>query len=287
MSRRTGILLLLLAGVMWSLSGIAVKLADAPPLWFAGLRSLGAALVLLPMALRNGGWPRGSVMGTCVVAHTVMVGTLIAAMTVGTAAQGILLQYVGPVVCALLGYALVGRTLRRNVRFGLIAAVVGVGVMVFADGVPSDFTPLLLGTASGLAYGSVIFLLERIDAVTDGPVDAFKIVLLNNAGSAAVLLPIAAGVDAMPGVAVTVFILGVGVVQMAIPYVLFQHGIRTVVPVAAALIVLIEPVLNPTLVWAFHGEAMTVGTIIGGTVLLFAAGLAATGREPATPPPAR
>jgi drug/metabolite transporter, DME family len=60
--------------------------------------------------------------------------------------------------------------------------------------------------------------------------------------------------------------------QMALPYVLFARSLSHVSPTEAAIITLIEPLLNP--VWAYllspETDVPTWWTILGGSVLLAA-----------------
>src|SRR5438094_880206 len=74
------------------------------------------------------------------------------------------------------------------------------------------------------------------------------VVLLTNLGAVAVLLPMAlAGHVATAPAGKVGVVLAVGVVQLAVPYALFQFALRRVTPVDASLLTLLEPVLNP--VW--------------------------------------
>src|SRR5262249_50284035 len=59
-----------------------------------------------------------------------------------------------------------------------------------------------------------------------------------------------------------------GAIQMGIPYVLFARGLRQIGAPEASLLALLEPALNPILVFLFHGEQPTAPTIVGGVFLL-------------------
>jgi drug/metabolite transporter (DMT)-like permease len=63
-----------------------------------------------------------------------------------------------------------------------------------------------------------------------------------------------------------------GAVQMALPYWLFTRGLRSVTAPEAAIITLIEPLLNP--VWAYlitpAKDTPTPPTIVGGCLILLA-----------------
>jgi drug/metabolite transporter (DMT)-like permease len=52
--------------------------------------------------------------------------------------------------------------------------------------------------------------------------------------------------------------------------VLFIKGLRTVPTTDAALITLVEPILNPIWVWLFVGEVPRLSTIVGGVLIVLA-----------------
>ena len=57
-------------------------------------------------------------------------------------------------------------------------------------------------------------------------------------------------------------------IQMAIPYILFARGLRTLGAPEASLLALLEPALNPVLVLLVTGERPAGATIVGGLFLL-------------------
>ena len=96
----------------------------------------------------------------------------------------------------------------------------------------------------------------------------------NLAGAAALGLWILAtrGAIPVPSVSQTPVLIAFGVVQMAIPYVLFARGLRSIGAPEASLIALVEPVLNPIWVVLVTGERPTPATLVGG--LFLASGVA-------------
>ena len=63
-------------------------------------------------------------------------------------------------------------------------------------------------------------------------------------------------------------LLAFGVIQMALPYVLFARGLREVGTAEAGLIALVEPILNPIWVVLVVGERPAIPTLVGGLLLL-------------------
>src|SRR5262245_39335582 len=83
--RRAGIAMLIAASVLWSLSGLAVKLAGMNALAFAMWRSLAGAVALgVAVWFAPGRWPSARAMVPTVIVYTAVVSLLLAAMTLGT-----------------------------------------------------------------------------------------------------------------------------------------------------------------------------------------------------------
>jgi drug/metabolite transporter (DMT)-like permease len=64
-----------------------------------------------------------------------------------------------------------------------------------------------------------------------------------------------------------------GLVQHGVPYALFIRGLRMLPVSEAAILSLLEPVLNPIWVVLFLGEVPSETTIAGGALILGAVGV--------------
>jgi drug/metabolite transporter (DMT)-like permease len=277
--RAVGVLILIVTSILWSLSGVVVKLVAIEPVPFAFWRSLAAGLVVvLLIPLSRDRLPDWRWMLLAVGIYTAVVSLLIIAMTRSTAAAGILLQYTGPAFCALLAWILQRRRISARTWLAVGIALGGVAIMVFGGEFPQGWVGPVCGILSGAAFGALILVLEKLDRLAGGRANPFAIVAMNNLGCAAVLWVICA-IWSIP-VAVQswqlAMVLGCGVVQLGIPYVLFQLGLRRVSPVDASLLILLEPVLNPVWVWLAMGERPDAATFVGGAAILAAMVLEAT-----------
>src|SRR5262245_12708857 len=124
-SRATGIALLILTSVLWSLSGVVVKWVAIAPVAFAFWRAFGAGVAVLPLVgLSRQPWPRGVWLLISIGLYTAVVSLLITAMTRSSAAAGILLQYTGPAFCALLAWGLQGRHIHARTWLAIAIALV-------------------------------------------------------------------------------------------------------------------------------------------------------------------
>src|SRR5687767_11814606 len=271
--RSAGVIMLLVASVLWSLSGLAVKLAAMDALAFAMWRSLAGAVALgIALWFAPGRWPRAKWMIPTVLTYTAVVSLLLAAMTLGTAARGILLQYTGPVFCALFAWIFQRRRIGPYTAAALLVAGIGIAVMIAGAPAGGGWIGPTCGLLSGVAFGALILLLEKVNRSGDGEVNPIAITFLNNAG-AAVILVILCLVSSTPllgdGKQMTI-VMVTGVIQLAIPYALFQIALKRVEPVDASLLILLEPVLNPIRVALVFPERPDWPTVVGGAAILAA-----------------
>ncbi len=253
------------AALLWSTSGLFVK---SPPLAalplenrgpaLACYRALAVAVGLLPLVSRSSiRWHPGLL--PMVVSFAVMNLLFVTAMTRTTAAAAVFLQYTSTAWAFLLGALLHAEPIRRMNLVCLVFALLGIGWIVIGEWHSNYLVGNLLGLGSGLAYAGVIVSLRRLRQE-----DAVWLVVLNHLVAGLCLLPwVATHFVPMTALQWTLAA-GLGVVQMGIPYVLFARGLRNVTVQEAALITLLEPILNPLWVWLFWGEPVPATTLVGG-----------------------
>ena len=61
-----------------------------------------------------------------------------------------------------------------------------------------------------------------------------------------------------------------GTFQIGLAYYLMSRAMRTLTALDTAVLLLIEPLLNPTFVWLVHGETPTALALTGGALVLAA-----------------
>ncbi len=255
-----GRLMLVAAAVGWSLSGVIIKSADLGALSIAFSRSLVAALCLAPLA-----WKRRQPLDWgnlwLALAYAGSVILLVAATKATTAANAILLQYTAPVFVFLLAIPLLGERPGRADWAGLVLTMTGVG-WIFAGAGQADGLGVGLGLASGLAFGMLILLQRRYRHK-----DPYWLLGINNGVVVLLLLPwLGPEPEAASGEVLLMLLMGV--VQLGIPYLLFFKALQRVPAGEAALITLLEPLLNPIWVALVVGELPSPSTKIGGAIVL-------------------
>lgn len=264
---RTGVMLLLAAAVLWSINGVLIKVLHGSGQggWtIAAYRSFFAAIALTPLALRR--WKpiadRKWVAAT-ILFFSAMCVTFVVATTKTSAANAIVLQYTAPAWVFLVSPALLAERASRRQWVSLCASMGGVAVIFFSQ-FRTDAAGLSIGLASGLVFGMQSVLFRKVRAV-----DPVVLAWLTCAGSGLLLLPLATAIDGFtltPGAAA--WLIGMGVVQFGLPYVLYSAGIARTTAQQAILIVLLEPVLNPMWVWLVIREQPHAGTLLGGALIV-------------------
>ena len=263
------IVALVVCAALWSLNGPLIKLLDregVPGVTIACYRSLLGALVFVPFARRklatlgrvHPGWPIASV-----ITFTVMTAAFVIATTMTAAANVIILQYTSPIWVFLLAPLLLKERPGWGEGLVLLIAMAGIGVILTGN-LQTGALGLFVALLSGLGYGTLTVLLRGMRAVSPTVVAA-----LNAAGSGLVLIvPVLVwGTFSLTGNQWLLMLL-LALVQFTLPYILFSWALQRIEAHRAALIVLLETVLNPLWTFLLVGEVPPTPTLWGGPLIL-------------------
>jgi len=267
-----GRLLIALAAILWSTSGAFNKILtgqtflglDTPeiqPLQIAFGRVLFAGMVLVP-TIRRRDIAFRPMMIAMAISFAVMNGTFIWAMSVGTAANAIVLQYTAPMWMYLASVCWLGEAADRRSLAALALGLVGIGVIFAGGWQGGQLKVVVIALISGLGFAAVmIFLRVLRDA------SSRWLTVVNHVFGGLALLPLIVTLP-LPSPAQIAFLFVYGAVQMGIPYWLVARGLRSVSPQEAGTITLLEPILNP--LWAFLvvSEVPSKFELIGGGFIL-------------------
>ena len=267
---------ILLAAVLWSLSGAFTKVLTRPTVLglnepeltgpvIAFCRVLFAGLACVP-TLRRRDLSFRPAMLAMVACFAAMNALFVQAMAEGTAANAILLQYTAPMWMYLASVCWLGEPADRRSSVALVFGLLGIGVIVASGGGAAELPVIGLGLGSGVAYAGVVIGLRVLRHASSR-----WLTVLNHLGAALALLPFLWYlVPPRPAAGQLAFLVFFGVVQMALPYWLMARGLRVVSPQEAGAITLLEPLLNP--LWAYlvapETETPTSFTIVGGALIL-------------------
>ncbi len=270
----TGVALVVVAALMWSLMSLAIRLIEGADTWQVLFwRSAGMVPVLVAIILvRSGGLWRplravglaGVIGGAGLVAA--FAGAIFAIQTT-TVANAVFLYAASPFLAAIFGWLI----LREKVAPATWAAIglAGVGIFLMVReglslGMGKGSVAALL-SAAGFAAFTLALRWRRLGdmypALLIGALMSMAVaamVTLSGGGTLAVSLH-----DAGLALAAGAVLLGMGLA-------LYTLGSRAVPAAELTLLAMIEVLLAPVWVWMVVGETASPGTWIGGAVLLAA-----------------
>ena len=263
-----GRLLIVAAAILWSLGGVVAKgLKPLDGVTIAFYRSLFAGLALLPFIPRSK-WVIRPAMFPIFIIFGTMVGLYLSAISLTTAANAILLQYSCVFWTVPLGVLFLKERIDRQSLVASLVASAGIAaIVVFGrKGTSGEGLGIAYGLVSGLGYATVIVAFRAMRDVDSGWLSA-----VCNLGGAATLgayALVASNGLMTPSTGQLPVLAAFGVIQMAIPYLLFAKGLQTVGAAEAGLLSLLEPILSPIWVVLAHGEKPARFTLVGGAILL-------------------
>ena len=272
---RRGVVLVLSAGVCWSLAGIAIRLIEAASVWqIVFYRSLALApFLLLVIALRGNGGPfrairaagASGVVGGGALAIA-FFGSIFALQTT-TVANAVFLFASAPFMTAVLGIVFLREPVRRATWITMTVAIVGMAVMVtggLAFGRWSGNAAALL-SALGFAVFTIALRWKKTE-------DMMPAVFLAGVFSVIAASAVCIATDQwfllpLRDVAIA---LGLGVFQLGAGLALYTAGSKAIPAGELALLSMGEVVLSPLWVWLFLSETVSLYTLAGGAILLMA-----------------
>jgi DME family drug/metabolite transporter len=270
----TGVALVVLAAVSWSLTGLAIRQIGTPEPWaILFWRSVGVLPVLGAVIL----WTRGGLLGP--MRRAGLAGVIggfslvfafsgsIYALQATTVANAVFLFAASPFIAAALGWLVLGERVHPLTWACMGVAITGMYVMV-REGLSMGAGP---GNAAALlsAFGFACFTLTlRWGRLSDMMPATFLGGVFSAVAAAAITLG-SGGTLIMPApdIAVSLFM---GAFLLAAGLTLYTFGSKALRAADLTLLSNIEVLLGPFWVWLILGETAGTATLMGGLVLLAA-----------------
>ncbi|MFF8541279.1 DMT family transporter [Streptomyces werraensis] len=296
-----GLTLALVSAVAFGGSGVAAKPlieAGLDPLHVVWLRVAGAALVMLPLAVRHRALLRrrpALLAGFGLFAVAGVQACYFAAISRIPVGVALLVEYLAPAL--VLGWVrfVQRRPVTRAAAVGVVLAVGGLAcvVEVWAG---LGFDALGLALALGAACCQVgYFVLSDQGSDSEESPDPLGVIAYGLLIGAAVLTVVArpwsmdwsvlTGTAAMDGTPVAAFLLLGWIVLVATvaAYVTGVVSVRRLSPQVAGVVACLEAVIATVLAWVLLGEHLSAPQIVGGVVVLAGALIAQSSAPAMTP----
>lgn len=282
--RATAIAQALLVTFLWSTSWVLIKVGlsdlELPPLSFAGLRYLLAALILLPFgvnawrAVSRDGIRRGPLAGAVVlgiVLYAVTQGAQFAALVQLPAVAVALVLSATPVLVALA-------SVRSGERAGTLQVAGSIALLI---GTAIYLGPLDLGAGGGLglAIAAVGLLANAAAAILGRSLardhlahlgGAIGLTSLSMTVGAVVLLGVGLVVEGVPNLAPRAWLIigWLAAVNTAFAFTLWNHSLRTLTALESSVINNLMLGEIAVLAWIFLGETLDQREMLGLVIAL-------------------
>ena len=278
-------ILILFAGLCWSLSGIGVRLISDANVWQIVLyRSISMSFFLggvvyhmtsenpIKIALEKGlvGWVCGFALVLSYVAG-------IYALQTTSVANTLLLFSTAPFQTAIIARLYLGEMVNWRTWCAIGISLLGVLIMVGGQ----ENTHHIIGDIAALsaAFGFAVFTISMRKGRNE---DMMPAVFWSGVLCVPVMVLICMYTGTPLGIAPKdAFIaLLLGVIQMGLGLLLFTIGSKTLPAAHLTLLALSEVFFAPLWVWLFLNERIPLQTLIGGGVILFAIIWNVVGKNP-------
>jgi drug/metabolite transporter (DMT)-like permease len=288
-----GLGLALASAVAFGGSGVAAKPlieAGLDPLHVVWLRVAGAALVMLPLAVRHRALVRrrpALLAGFGLLAVAGVQACYFAAISRIPVGVALLVEYLAPAL--VLGWVrfVQRRPVTRAAALGVVLAVGGLACVVEVwSGLRFDALGLLLALGAACCQVGYFVLSDQGSDSGEGAPDPLGVIAYGLLVGAAVLTLVArpwgmdwsvlTGTARMDGTPVAAWVLLGWIVLVAtvVAYVTGVLAVRRLSPPVAGVVACLEAVIATVLAWVLLGEHLSAPQLAGGAVVLVGAFIA-------------
>jgi drug/metabolite transporter (DMT)-like permease len=278
-SRRTGILFIAVAALLWSTGGIGIKYVADSALKVTFYRSVFAAITLFLVFPRHMRVRPTPAFLVAIVCYGACLTTFVIATKLTTAANAIFLQYAGVVWVLLLSPARAARRMQRRDVIAIVVAMTGMALFFVGKFEARGMSGNAMALLSSIFFATVLLALRREHEKSRAAVTWGNVVL------ATAMFPFVSNDLALTTKSLLAMLF-LGVFQIGIAYAFFVKGLQYVTATQASLTGMLEPIANPIWVLLFLGEKPSAYAIAGGVIVLVAIGWHTMNGEPATELPA-
>ncbi len=263
---KQAVIYMAVCSLLWSISGLFIKLIPWHSLIITGLRSLIALLVVACYILFAG-------LKLRINRHTVLTGLFlfltlaffVSATKLTTSTNAIVLQYCAPIFIILIN-ALVYKQRPRNKDLFAVLVCTGGMLLCFMDQFSGNGNLLgdLFGVMSGIML-SIFFVLGSRSSSLDNSISS---VFIGHSITILFSIPFFFLYPPTFTAEPILYVVILGVFQLGVPYILYGRASRHAPPLVCSLIGLLEPIFNPVWVFIGVGEVPSVFAIAGGLLVV-------------------
>ena len=261
--------MMVICAVLWSTSGVVMKYIDWSPFLIGGGRAIFSTTIVGISVYISGYKLKVTKKCVCSAAASfINVVLYIAGNKLTTAANSIVLQYTAPIFILVITAFVLKKKLKKIEVSMILLATFGI-ILFFMDKLDTNG---MVGNILSVLSGLFLAIMMVLNGIIEDDGERMTGILLGHGSLALIGTPI--GLMLTDSANITTFpillVVYLGVFQMGLSYVIYGRVAGKISPVAASLISMIEPMLNPVLVALIYGEIPGFWAIIGAIIIILA-----------------
>lgn len=279
---------IIIAMIIWGSLGIFVKNINLPSMEIAFLRAVIASIIyiiynIFAKKAKSNSYSRNNLI--LLIVSGIAIGfnwvLLFQSYKFTTISNSTLSYYFAPVFVVLLSPVVLKEKLTSKKLFAITGAMLGLFLILSSQSTASStaynhIKGLSYGLAAAALYASVMLLNNYIKGIS-----GFERTIIQLSASALVLLPfvIFRGEMHIDSPKSLIFILILGIVHTAVPYLLYFSALKDINVQNAAVLSYLDPISALILGTMFLNEPIGMWQIIGGALVLISAFVAENSRS--------
>ena len=270
-SQRKGLIYISFTALLWSSSGLFIKLLTLDAFQISFYRSGIAALTVLTVSLLKTKKLKFETDFSSNLTAVFFAGILIffvLATKMTTAANAIFLQFTAPIYLLILEPLILKIKFEPKNLITILITVCGMVLFFFGKLDIGNIYGNVLAIISGICFASFTLLLRRKKLLKRSE-NTLNSVILGNAMVAVISFFVI-----FPRFSLTpsqiIILLYMGIFQIGISYIIFNEGIKYVSATESMIIATLEAIFNPIWVFLGIGERPSIFAIAGGIIIMAA-----------------
>jgi DME family drug/metabolite transporter len=270
-AQRKGLIYISFTALLWSSSGLFIKILELDAFQISFYRSGIAALTVLTVSILR---TKKFKLETDILSNVQAVffaGILIffvLATKMTTAANAIFLQFTAPIYLLILEPLVLKSKFDSKNLLTIIITVFGMVLFFFGRLEIGNIYGNILAIISGICFALFTLLLRR-KKLLNKKENTLNSVILGNALVAVISFFIIFPRFSLTS-SETLILLYMGIFQIGISYILFNEGVKYVSATESMIIATLEAIFNPIWVFLGIGETPSVYAIAGGAIIMSA-----------------
>ncbi len=262
-SHGKGVLMTVLAAIVWSTGGLLVKLITLDAFTILFYRSLYAGLFFL-VVFRKEALKIDRRVILVSLCYAPLLICFVTATKLTTAANAIFLQYISPAIVLVLEPKILKQKIQPYNLLTVIVCTLGLSFFLLEQRGGNHWMGDGLALLSGF-FSALLILSLRFSNKSQQMSGIF----LGNVIVVLATIPWFLK-SASPTMQEHLMLIFLGIIQIGLGYLLFTYGQRRITAIESSLIAMLEPILNPVWVMIGYHEFPSMWSWIGGAVILAA-----------------